>query len=55
MTSTCGRFNLLDKFFDKAAALEVTHVKNKKPQQHQQRQYHQQQKQPMDWSSKGGK
>jgi hypothetical protein len=36
MSSTCGRFDLLDKFFDKAAALEVMHVKNKKPQQHQQ-------------------
>jgi hypothetical protein len=33
MTPACGRFGTLDKFFDKAAASEVTHVENKKPQQ----------------------
>ena len=54
MMPACGRFDTLDKFFDKAAASEVTHVENKKPQQQQQQQQ-QQQKQPTDSSSKGGK
>ena len=51
MTPACGRFDTLDEFFVKAAASEVTHVENKKPQQQQQ----QQQKQPMDSSSNGRK
>jgi hypothetical protein len=51
MTHACGRLDTLDEFFDKGAALEVTHVENKKPQQQQQ----QQQKQPTDLPSKGGK
>jgi hypothetical protein len=55
MTPACGRYDTLDEIFDKAAALEVTHVENKKPQQQQQQQKQQQQKQPMDLSSKGGK
>jgi len=54
MKPACGRFDTLDKFFDKAAASEVTHVENMKPQQQQQQQQ-QQQKQPTDSSSKGGK
>jgi len=55
MTPTCGRFDNLDEFFDKAAASEVTHVETKKPQQQQQQQQQRQQKQPTDSSSKGGK
>jgi hypothetical protein len=55
MMPTCGRFDTLDEFFDKATALEVTHVDNKQPLQQQQQQQQQQQKQPTDWSSKGGK
>jgi len=56
MTPACSRPDTLDEFVNKAAALEVTHVENKKPhQQHQQQQQQQQQKQPMDWSSKGSK
>jgi hypothetical protein len=51
MTPACGRLDTLDEFFDKGAALEVTHVGNKKPQQQQQPQ----QKQPTDLPSKGGK
>jgi len=51
----CGRFDTLDEFFDKAVALEVTHVENKKPQQQQQQQQQQKQKQSMDSSSKGGR
>ena len=38
MTPACGRLDTLDEFFDKAAASEVTHVENKKPQQQQQQQ-----------------
>jgi len=56
MTPACSRFDSLDKLFHKAAASEVTHVENKKPQlQQQPQQQQQQQKQPMDSSSKGGK
>jgi hypothetical protein len=55
MTPACGRFDTLDEFLDKAAASEVTHVENKKPQQQPQQQQQQQQKQPTDSSSKGGK
>jgi hypothetical protein len=55
MTPACGRFDTLDEFFDKAAASELTHVENKKPQQQQQQQQKQQQKQPTGSSSKGGK
>jgi len=56
MTPACGRFDTLDEFFDKAAASEVTHVENKKPQQQQQqKQQQQQQEQPMELSSKGSK
>jgi hypothetical protein len=54
MMPACGRFDALDENFDKAAASEVTHVENKKPQQQQQQQ-HQQQKLPTDSSSKGSK
>jgi hypothetical protein len=55
-TPACGRFDTLDEFLDKAAASEVTHVENMKPQQQQQKQQQQrQQKQPTDSSSKGGK
>jgi hypothetical protein len=32
MTPACGRFGTLNEFFDKAAALDVTHVENKQPQ-----------------------
>jgi hypothetical protein len=53
-TPACGKFDSLDKFFDKAAASEVTHVEMKKPQQQQQQQQ-QQQKQLTDSCSKGGK
>jgi hypothetical protein len=38
MTSACSRFDTLEEVFDKAAASEVTHVENKKPQQQQQQQ-----------------
>ena len=38
MAPACGRFGTLAGFFDKAAASEVTHVENKKPQQQQQQQ-----------------
>jgi len=55
MTPSCGRFDTLDEYFDKAAASEVTPVANKKPQRQQQQQQQQQQKQPTDSSSKGGK
>jgi len=55
MTTACSRFDTLDVFFDKAAASEVTHVENQKPQQQQQQQQQRQQKQPTDSSSKGGK
>jgi len=38
MTSACGRCDTLDKFFDKAAASEVTHVEYMNTQQQQQQQ-----------------
>jgi hypothetical protein len=55
MTPACGRFDSLDEVFDKAVALEVTHVENKMPQQQQQQQQQLQQEQPTDSSSKGCK
>jgi len=55
MTPGYGRLVTLDKFFDKAATSEATHVDNKKPHRQQQQQQQQQQKQPTDCSSKGGK
>jgi hypothetical protein len=55
-TSTCSRFDTLDQFFDKAAASEVAHVENKKPQQQQQLQQQQLQRQQLtNSSSNGGK
>jgi len=54
MTPSCGRYDTLDEFFDKAEASEVTHAENTKPQQQEQQQQQQQQKQPTDSSSKGG-
>jgi len=54
MTPACSRFDSLYKFFNKAAATEVTHVVNKKPQQQQRQQQQQQQKQHTDSSSQGG-
>ena len=54
MMPACGRYDSLDKFFHKAAASEVTHVDNTKPQQ-QQLQQQQQQKLHTDSSSKDGK
>jgi hypothetical protein len=55
MMPTCGRFDTLDEFFNKAAASEVTRVENKMPPQQQQQQQQQQQIQPTDSFSKGGK
>jgi len=55
MKPACGRCDTLDEFFDQAAALEVSHVENMKPQQQHQQQLQQQQKQRTDSSSKGGK
>jgi len=56
LTPTCRRLDTFDQILDKAAASEVTHVENMKPQQQQQQQPHQQQqKQPTDSSSKCGK
>jgi hypothetical protein len=48
MTPSCGRFDTLDEIVKKAAASEVTHVENKKPQQQQQQRQPQQQKQRTD-------
>jgi len=42
---------MLDEFFNNAAAFEVTHIENMKPQQQQQ----QQKKQAIDLSSKCSK
>jgi len=55
MSPACVRFDTLDEFFDKAAASEVTHVENMKPQQQQHQQQQQKQKQSMDSSSKRGR
>jgi len=55
LTPACIRFVSWAEFFDKAAASEVTHVENKKPQQQHQLQQQQQQIPPMDSSSKGAK
>ena len=56
MTPACSRFDTLEEFLNKAAASEVTHVKNQNPQQRQQQlQQQQQQKHPIESSSKGGK
>jgi hypothetical protein len=41
MTAAIGRFDTLNKFLDKAAALDVTHVENNKPRQEQQQQQQQ--------------
>jgi len=46
MWPACRRFDTLDDFFHMAAALQVTHVENKKPQQQQQQQQQQQHRQP---------
>jgi hypothetical protein len=48
MTPACGRFDMLDEFFDKAAGSEVTHVETMQPQQQQHQQQQQQKNQPID-------